>query len=87
MRNPVEVLLYVLRGLLSVALGVFGGWWLMVGFCSGVLFGHTVMCGHNAVIPLLLLAPVAGFLGWFALAPVTWRAKRGRLASARKDGA
>ena len=87
MRDVVMVLLYLLRVALAAAVGAFGGWWLTLGFCSRLLFGETVLCGHNAFIPLFLLAPIAGVIGWFILAPVTWAAKRAKHASSTQDAA
>jgi hypothetical protein len=81
------VLLYLLRLTLAAAVGVFGGWWLTLGFCSRWLLGVTVLCGHNAFIPLFLLVPIAGGLGWFILAPVTWAAKRAKPAESPQDAA
>jgi hypothetical protein len=76
MRNIITVFLYLLRVALAGAAGAFGGWWLMQGFCSRWLFGESVVCGHNAFIPLFLLVPLAGLMSWFLLAPVTWSVKR-----------
>ena len=87
MRDLVAVLLYLLRVALAAAVGVCGCWWLMLGFCSRWLFGVTVLCGHNAFLPLFLLVPIAGVIGWFVLAPITWATKRAKPANPPENAA
>ena len=87
MRYLVAVLLHLLRVLLAATVGAFGGWWLMLGFCSVWLFGETILCGHNAFVPLFVLVPIAGVVGWFLLAPVTGAKKRAKPASPPQNAA
>ena len=86
MRNVTRGLLYLLRLALAGAVGVIGGWGLTMGLCSRWFVGFSVICGHNAYIPLYLLVAIACAIGWFILAPVT-RTRKPKVAGRPQDAA
>lgn len=68
---------YLIFGLVSVAIGVPLGWYLVKLICGLPMLQFSVVCGHNAYIWLLLTLPAGVCIVWLLL---------GKIIPSRKTG-